>query len=56
MGVPVPMPVPAHAYPDLSGIGIGVNISYIMQAVLTVVCDPILGLIHYFRHRFGIEV
>ena len=39
--------------PDLSGIG--VNISYIMQVVLTVVCGPILGLVYHFRHRLGIE-
>jgi hypothetical protein len=39
--------------PDLSGIG--VNISYIIQVVLTVVCGPILSLLYHFPHRFGIE-
>ena len=35
--------------PDL--LGIGVFISYIMQAVLTLLCGPILGLICYVRRR-----
>ncbi len=37
--------------PDLSGIG--VFISYIMQAVLTFLCGPILGLTYYALGRLG---
>ncbi len=39
--------------PDLSGIGL--NVSYIMQAVLAVLCGPILALIYSFRDGLGLD-
>jgi hypothetical protein len=39
--------------PDLSGIGL--NISYIMQAILAVLCGPILALIYSLRDRLGLD-
>ncbi len=39
--------------PDLSGIGL--NVSYIMQAILAVLCGPILALIYSLRDRLGLD-
>ena len=39
--------------PDLSGIG--VNISYIMQAVLALLCGPILALVYSFRNGLRLD-
>lgn len=39
--------------PDLSGIG--ANISYIFQAVLTVICGPLLCLVYELRHRWNFD-
>ena len=38
--------------PDLSGIG--VNTSYIFQAILTVLCGPVIGLAYTLRHWLGL--
>ena len=39
--------------PDLSGIG--VNVSYIMQAILALLCGPILAMIYFFRRGLGLD-
>jgi len=39
--------------PDLSGIG--VNVSYIMQAILALLCGPILAVIYFFRNGLRLD-
>lgn len=39
--------------PDLSGIGL--NISYLIQVVLTILCGPLLGIIYNYRDKLHLD-